>query len=1272
MSSLINFNTSPYFEDYDETKNYHRILFRPSTAVQAREATQLQTILQNQIQRFGNYIFRNGDIVQGCSISDIPNLPFVRMTDYASNSLPYNISLFSNTLVVSATSNLQARVLTLTLGAQVNYPNTSVIYVNYLNIGNNGATVFANNEQLNFYKLPLTGNSSVDLIGSVNTYSNSTVGTTTTGMAHGITISDGIVFIEGFFVKIQTPIFGLVNTFNSYAGNNLIGFILDESIVTENQDPTLFDNALGYENENAPGAHRLKLDISIQSLDQTTAAATPGFNPVASYNFGSLITKELPSSNLYSSIGDAIAERIYEEAGNYVVNPFTVDTVSSINAVPVSTVNASLTYARVTPGVGYAQGYRVELLKPAYVSVRRGSNTTTSLSQQITFNYGGYYIVNEVAGMFPFETIQQVQLYNAPQKAVTSKTFDTLTPTGTNIGTALLKCFSYLSGQQGANNAQYYIHLFNINLTSNNTSSSIASIYYNGATPGSADIVSLPSSVSGNPDQLFSFGINALKNLRDTSNNNNCEYTYRRHATGVMSTSGVVTITISTSSPGGSDILTYGPGVLNDAESGTYTLVLLANGATNNLSGTVNVYSTNTAITGSSTTFTSDFVVGDLITVSGTTKTVTAITNSISLNVDSAFGSPLTGQNYVKTYINGQIIPFSVTMPGSRNITINSSTSFTINTGQTPSSTLSCAVYFDVLRTNVSPASKVINKNRFVKIDTTVNPIGPWCLGFSDISKVTGIYGSISNTYAITGANLMSSYVYDTGQKDSFYDLGYLYLAPGAVTSTYPYLTIQLDYFTANTSSGLGFFTVESYPIDDANTANTNAITTAEIPLYIDSGGNQNPLRNYVDFRPQAINVSVDTGSCDITNSTQVASSLALATYIPTYSLSFSYPVNGLNIPSYGKNFQGDYTYYLPRKDLLYFTTSNDIKVKEGASSLEPQTPLYPMNGMPLAVINIPPYPSLTADQIDSLIPVNVLSKNLVRDVSSSILCSTVTNRRYTMSDIGKLDQRISDLEYYVSLTLLETSAASLTITDQNGLDRFKNGIFVDSFCDFSQSDVSNPEYTIAIDQGNCLARPRIRTITVDTTVANTSNNVQVTNNIITLPYSNTPHITQPCSTTVRQCSQKAACVKTGRVCSSPTYDCHNDIIHAHTCALTDDASTPCSKFSNTPFGSLYGVWRTGCDITSTPIITAQSNNSTISTTVTDFTNSNKCSDPPELTNQLCMIMTNNDKTQPVQYFTIGNQCTSWNVTPTQSRGTIPTGGAQYSTNAYYIKTSRQ
>ena len=50
------------------------------------------------------------------------------------------------------------------------------------------------------------------------------------------------------------------------------------------------------------------------------------------------------------------------------------------------------------------------------------------------------------------------------------------------------------------------------------------------------------------------------------------------------------------------------------------------------------------------------------------------------------------------------------------------------------------------------------------------------------------------------------------------------------------------------------------------------------------------------------------------------------------------------------------------------------------------------------------------------------------------------------MDDIGKLEQRIKNLEYYTSLSLLETNTSNLFIPDEEGLNRFKSGFFVDNF----------------------------------------------------------------------------------------------------------------------------------------------------------------------------------------------------------------------------------
>ena len=50
MPQSTNFNTPPYFEDYDPEDNFHKVLFKPGVPLQARELTTVQSILQNQIE----------------------------------------------------------------------------------------------------------------------------------------------------------------------------------------------------------------------------------------------------------------------------------------------------------------------------------------------------------------------------------------------------------------------------------------------------------------------------------------------------------------------------------------------------------------------------------------------------------------------------------------------------------------------------------------------------------------------------------------------------------------------------------------------------------------------------------------------------------------------------------------------------------------------------------------------------------------------------------------------------------------------------------------------------------------------------------------------------------------------------------------------------------------------------------------------------------------------------------------------------------------------
>ena len=63
MPQITDLNVAPYYDDFDKEDNFHRVLFRPGFAIQARELTTLQSILQNQVERFGRHMFQEGSVV---------------------------------------------------------------------------------------------------------------------------------------------------------------------------------------------------------------------------------------------------------------------------------------------------------------------------------------------------------------------------------------------------------------------------------------------------------------------------------------------------------------------------------------------------------------------------------------------------------------------------------------------------------------------------------------------------------------------------------------------------------------------------------------------------------------------------------------------------------------------------------------------------------------------------------------------------------------------------------------------------------------------------------------------------------------------------------------------------------------------------------------------------------------------------------------------------------------------------------------------------------
>jgi len=253
---------------------------------------------------------------------------------------------------------------------------------------------------------------------------------------------------------------------------------------------------------------------------------------------------------------------------------------------------------------------------------------------------------------------------------------------------------------------------------------------------------------------------------------------------------------------------------------------------------------------------------------------------------------------------------------------------------------------------------------------------------------------------------------------------------------------------------------VDSYP------------TYETIPSYVSTSSNKTySLRDSLDFRPvrKAATAAIGTGVVF-----DVAPSVA-----------------GPKIPKYGSDILLDYSYYLPRIDKIVLNKNKSFQVIQGIPSLNPIAPKDKQDTMNLYILTEPAYIANTAD----------------------ITVSYVNNRRYTMRDIGSLDTRIGNLEYYTSLSLLEQDAINkqdATINYSANLQRFKNGIIVDSFKGHSVADVTALDYRASIDVKAQELRPTFnitsRMLNFDS--SNSSNYLQ-SGPFVTVPASNTAFIDQ-------------------------------------------------------------------------------------------------------------------------------------------------------------------
>ena len=1082
MALVTNFNANPYFDDFDEDKKFLRLLFRPGYAVQARELTQIQSLLQNQINRFGDWAFKNGSKVSGGQFFN-QTATYINLSPiYVETSVVANN--FLNQTILSIDESKRAKVLKV-YDADVGTGEPITLMVSQI-FGED----FISGETIKTNELtPYLAN--------------------TTGVGEGLifSVNEGVYYYDGFFVQTD-PQTVAVSKYTTVGANVRCGFEVTESIVTSSSDTSLLDPAQDASNYQAPGSDRYKIDLvlSTRAIDSEDDERFIGLQVVEE----SVVTETYDQTQL-AVLGDILARRTYDESGNYTVQPFkiAIDTNSSNSA------NMDIT---MSPGKAYVYGYEFTKNAPTIITVEKPREVTNVANKRVTASYGGFIYTTNHKGNFPVLNMDTIELHCVNTASVNA--LSSAARANTRIGTVRVNQVAYDSSANLSNSStyEYRTYLFDLQVNQNITGNVINATNFLDATSGRtvANVVIGNSSIGlllSNVNQAYrgarlvintgpgageeAFRIDRYDgtsktltlsrpffNLPDSSSKYEIDFEFLNiKSLGNWSgTSLVCSADVSSKAAGAGpaspigEVYTYNyitdtdfsPVIFRLGESFvkqntvsdmsySYKRLYVAQSFSSNVSPALPV-GTGEDITSApdslsvardykvtvTTAGTSGYAVGDIVPA-----------DKISVNTSTRQLTITNSQNMVANIY----ATIDVTNPTFKQKTFVAANT-TINTSAT-----SIDVYGNSAVLLFPTLGQVHIANTFVvKTPNEIQTL--FASDLVNLVQVLDFEGSaISEANKSAATNVTSKYFFDDGQRNSIYTWGSIRFRPKVRPPQGP-LVVFFDRFT---SSGPGFFTVDSYT--------ANNITNFEygnIPAYVSpnigAGTGTYQLRDSLDFRP-VVKDPVPSGGSAIV---------------------FDVASTGPKIPDVGSDIILDYEYYLPRIDKVILDKNKSFEVIRGVSSLNPAAPKDTDTGMTLYTLFLPPYTANTSD-------VKVEYKN---------------NKRYTMSDVGTLDQRISNLEYYTSLSLLEQSALNkqdLTIRDTENLIRFKNGILTDGFTGSSVADVLNLDYSASIDPVRFELRPSFNisahSLTFD---AANSNGFLRAGPIVTANANHIPMIDQP------------------------------------------------------------------------------------------------------------------------------------------------------------------
>ncbi len=412
------FNTT-YKDDFADSAGFHKILFNSGKALQARELTQLQTILQNQIQRFGDNVFKEGAVVKPGGANINPKYEFVKLNT-TTNTLPADTSSIttaasSANIFQGATSNIQVKVLQV-VTATGSDPDT--LYIQYMNtVSTSGTSTprLSAGENITNGTVTLT-------VQSINTTANPA-----TGVGILATLASGIYYARGHFIFTEDQS-KIISKYSDNKTTNL-GFKAVEDIVTAIDDNSLFDNQGAAPNLTASGADRYRITLSI--AEETDIAADENFIHIATIKKGEIFSA-ISVNDAYNIPTDVVAKRIYENSGDYIVKPF-----STKFELDSETTHLNL---EVSSGVAVVDGYRASTTFPTTLRILKPT-TTVEINNDVTpVDFGNSVVVDTDSagandGIPNISTFPKLNIRDAHGHA------------GSTIGTARVKSINHFDGK---------------------------------------------------------------------------------------------------------------------------------------------------------------------------------------------------------------------------------------------------------------------------------------------------------------------------------------------------------------------------------------------------------------------------------------------------------------------------------------------------------------------------------------------------------------------------------------------------------------------------------------------------------------------------------------------------------------------------------------------------------------------------------------------------------------------------------------------------------